>query len=234
MIDKPQPLFRKNQSTDRYVFTGTTLSMEDARAILGSKWEVMPPIRRGDIPRILANDSFRDSAGVIIVIDGLFFFTESVSLSEIRDAIDAGWRVVGVSSMGALRAVEAKPLGMQGFGAVFRWLSMFRVEDDDEIVQAVETTSYAPASDSMVDIRAFLSLVVKAGIVDRDSANAVAHELKLMFFPHRSIRLAVSLLAKHVPPDSKPSIAKMAHGFHGPKQRDAIRALLSLRASHGG
>jgi TfuA protein len=213
-----------------YAFTGTTLPIEDARTILGSGWVVLPPIRRGDIPGILRDQRYGESVGVIIVIDGLFYTTESVSLLEIRDAIDSGWRVVGVSSMGALRAVEARPLGMEGVGSVFRWLSLYRVEDDDEIVQAVDTITCAPSSDAMIDIRAFLRLVVKRGIVEPQTAAAVAREMKLLFFPHRTIRLAASMLGRHATQSSRLFVTRMVNEFRGPKQRDAVRALVSLKS----
>ena len=45
---------------------------------------------------------------------------------EIRSAIQAGWRVIGCSSMGALRALEAAPLGMLGYGMVYRWPDSFK------------------------------------------------------------------------------------------------------------
>src|SRR4051795_13634825 len=73
---------------------------------------VLPPVRRGDVPALL-----RDRRpGALAIADGLFHQSLAVGHVEIRDALDAGWQVWGLSSMGAIRACEMRYLGMRGCG----------------------------------------------------------------------------------------------------------------------
>ena len=59
-------------------------------------------------------------ARVIGLIDGVFFQESSVGHREILAALKSGVRVVGASSMGAIRAAELHTLGMEGMGEVYR------------------------------------------------------------------------------------------------------------------
>ena len=57
---------------------------------------------------------------IIGLIDGVFHQESAVAHREILAAIKKGVRVVGSSSMGALRAAEMDTLGMTGIGEVYR------------------------------------------------------------------------------------------------------------------
>ena len=81
------------------VFLGPSLSRARAEEILQAEWR--PPARRGDVYR-----AAQDGARIIVLIDGVFFQDSSVAHKEVIYALDAGARVLGASSMGALRASE--------------------------------------------------------------------------------------------------------------------------------
>ena len=81
------------------VFLGPTLPVEEAARILDAVY--LPPAAQGDV--LMATD---DGADVIGIVDGYFQGAPSVWHKEILWAMSRGVRVLGSSSMGALRAAE--------------------------------------------------------------------------------------------------------------------------------
>ncbi len=90
------------------VFLGPSLDQAAAEKILPAEYH--PPAKRGDL---LA--AVQDGATIIGLIDGVFHQESAVAHREILTAIKKGVRVVGASSMGALRAAEMDTLGMVGY-----------------------------------------------------------------------------------------------------------------------
>ena len=95
------------------VFLGPSLEREKASSILQAEYR--PPVRRGDLEQI-------EGPTTVAIIDGVFEQSRSVSPRELIAAAGRGVRIVGCSSMGALRAAEV-PKAMVGYGKVF---SMYR------------------------------------------------------------------------------------------------------------
>src|SRR5882724_867704 len=96
-----------------HVYTGPTLSRAEVLNIVPSAI-IQPPVEHGDLLRV------RTQPGdVVVLIDGLFHQVASVRHKEILQVLADGVRVVGCSSMGALRAAELYPYGMIGNGSVF-------------------------------------------------------------------------------------------------------------------
>ena len=52
---------------------------------------------------------------------------------ELLLALSQGVHVVGGASMGALRAAELYPFGMEGVGEIFEWFRDGVIEADDEV-----------------------------------------------------------------------------------------------------
>ena len=138
------------------VFTGPTLRQAEAEARLGGI--VLPPARQGDIWRAV----HAHKPVAIGLIDGVFFHEPAVWHREILWAMAEGVHVFGAASMGALRAAELAPFGMQGVGRVFEalrdglWPGFAEpFEDDDEVavIHAPAELGHAPLSDAMVDLR---------------------------------------------------------------------------------
>src|SRR5947209_16461006 len=109
-----------------YVFTGPTLSAEEARTVLDAVY--LPPVSQGDVYRV----SFRRPTAIGI-IDGYFERIPAVWHKEILWAMSHGIHVFGSASMGALRAAELEAFGMEGVGAIFEAYRDGRLEDDDEV-----------------------------------------------------------------------------------------------------
>src|SRR5690348_14464795 len=95
-----------------FIFLGPTLSVTQASQILPARY--FAPVRCGDILACL-----RLKPRVIGIIDGFFDRSASVWHKEILWALEAGVRVFGASSMGALRAAELEVFGMEGYGDIF-------------------------------------------------------------------------------------------------------------------
>lgn len=132
-----------------------------------------PPIRRGDVDALLASAPER---GTLVVCDGVFKMAPAVGHAELCRAIDAGWQVWGVSSLGAIRAFELRDEGMHGFGAVYaRFFRHDDFTDDEMCLLHYPEAPFFPLSEPLVNLRHALELEggaqgispqVGAGIVD--------------------------------------------------------------------
>src|SRR5262245_47568616 len=112
-----------------YVFLGPTLPLEQARAILDATY--LPPVAMGGVYALMER-----RPKVIAIIDGVFQRVPAVWDKEILFALTQGVRVLGSSSMGALRAAELHAYGMEGVGQVFESYRTGSIEDDDEVAVA--------------------------------------------------------------------------------------------------
>ena len=111
-----------------FIFTGPTLRPEASRKILDAIY--LPPVSQGDVYRVAVKKPF-----AIGIIDGYFDRVPAVWHKEILWAMTQGIHVFGAASMGALRAAELAPFGMQGIGWIYeafrdrpRWLWARRPE----------------------------------------------------------------------------------------------------------
>ncbi|MEZ5905941.1 MAG: TfuA-like protein [Geminicoccaceae bacterium] len=123
------------------VYLGPTLPREVVAAALPGA-DIRPPVRRGDLHR---DRMLRYS--LFILIDGVFFQDEAVSLREVVDILEDGAVVLGASSMGALRAAELWPAGMQGVGSIYRLYRRGALVADDEVAVVFDPEAAAPAPD---------------------------------------------------------------------------------------
>jgi len=131
-----------------------SLSRTEAELILPSGPRVLylPPIRREDLISAIAL-----KPKVIGIIDGLFFQNAAVGHREILSALRAGIRVIGASSMGALRAAELESFGMEGIGEVFSRYRTGSIESDDEVALICDPVSDIALSEALVNIRITLA-----------------------------------------------------------------------------
>ena len=83
------------------IFTGNSISHEDAKKILRVNYQ--PPVCRFQL-EIFVQKGYQ----IIGIIDGIFFDRAAVGHREIISALNAGVKVIGGSSMGALRASELR------------------------------------------------------------------------------------------------------------------------------
>src|SRR5712691_12195122 len=103
----PQPV---HGNAPPIVYVGPTLSASTVKALLPSS-DIRPPIARGYLYRD------REAGGaVFVILDGVFTQHLAISPREVVDVACDNALVIGASSMGALRAAECWPVGVQGVG----------------------------------------------------------------------------------------------------------------------
>jgi hypothetical protein len=166
------------------VFLGPTLPVADARALLAADYR--PPAAMGDVYEVVE----RERPDVIAVIDGYFDQVPSVWHKEILYALSLGVRVLGSSSIGALRAAELWPYGMEGVGWVFEAFKNGALQDDDEValLHADEDTGYRPLSTPMVNLRVGLVRAFERGMITATTLQTMIELAKRCFYPERSWR----------------------------------------------
>src|SRR5512136_924434 len=140
------------------VFLGPSLDLPAAEKILPAEYH--PPAKRGDLLRAV-----QDGAGIIGLIDGVFHQESAVAHREILTAIKKGVRVVGASSMGALRAAEMDTLGMTGIGEVYRMYKSGELVSDDEVALVFDPETELSLSGPLVNIRFTLRKAEREGII---------------------------------------------------------------------
>lgn len=161
------------------VFLGPSLPEAEAREILEADYR--PPARRGDLYK-----AAKDGAEVICLIDGVFFQECSVAHKEVLYAIGHGAKVIGASSMGALRASELDVYGMEGVGGIYEAYRRGELVSDDEVALIFDPYTFEPLSEPLVNIRHNLKIAVKEGVLDEESSRAILQEAVALYFPERT------------------------------------------------
>ena len=156
------------------VFAGPSLPPGN-RVIEGFDWR--PPAAAGDLLALLD-----DPPRVLCLIDGYFDRCAAPWHKEILLLMEAGTRVFGAASMGALRAAELAPFGMSGVGTIYTAYRNGMLTGDDEValIHATEQLSWAPLTVPMVEVRATLAQACRDGLLDVQAARrirAVAHDV---------------------------------------------------------
>ncbi|MBF7142542.1 MULTISPECIES: TfuA-like protein [Pseudomonas] len=175
-----------------HIFVGPTASgMEQALSEL-SEVVVHPPAKRGDIQALVGQHRV---TGNIAIVDGTFHSFPSVGHIEIRKAIHKGWRIWGLSSMGAIRASEMRLLGMQGHGAVYGQYCDDPEFDDDEVTLIHEIDApYRAMSEPLIHIRGFVSALERQQHISTDNAQSIIKDLKERWYAERTLSRLKKLL----------------------------------------
>ncbi len=209
-----------------FIFTGPTLSAADGRKKLDAVF--LPPVSQGDVYRA----TFERPWGIGI-IDGYFERMPAVWHKEILWAMARGVHVFGSASMGALRAVELEPYGMEGVGEVFSRFRSGELEDDDEV-----TVTHGPAefgfpvaSEAMVNIRFTLAAAVQDGVIEPTSRTRLQEIAKGLFYRERSYETILQRARDDGIPTSQldPFKEWLPSGKVDQKRTDALAMLRLMR-----
>ena len=167
---------------DVIIYLGPSLPLHEAELILPSGSAVIycPPVKRGDLAFAIAARPH-----IIGIIDGLFFENASVGHREILGALRAGIRVIGASSMGALRAAELSSFGMEGVGEVYQRYQTGEIESDDEVALICDPVSNTALCEALVNIRITLERAESSGIITPDESSALFAEAQRRYYPDR-------------------------------------------------
>ena len=176
------------------VFLGPSLDLQVACRLLTA--EFCPPAKRGDI-----TDAATRGARIITLIDGVFFQDCSVGHREILHALRDGVRVIGASSMGALRAAELDTLGMEGVGEIYRFYRDGVLTSDDEVALVYDPETFLPLSEPLVNIRCTIRAAEGAGVLRPDVADLLEGIAASLYFPDRTWETICSEARGRISPD---------------------------------
>jgi hypothetical protein len=213
------------------VFVGPTLAQEEAATWLDAVYR--PPAEQGDILRAVTSLQ----ADTIVLIDGVFAKAPAVRHKEILWTLGRGVAVHGAASMGALRAAELHPFGMQGHGLVYRWYRATPLADDDEVAVAMmpaELGAHA-LSEALVDIRMTLRRAERMGIVQGRTRRALEDVARRLHFLDRTYAMLFDRALACLPAPERAVIQPLRdwaeHHAVRQKRDDAIGLLRHLAAS---
>jgi hypothetical protein len=190
---------------------------------------VVPPAECGDVAR-----AARDGAQIIGIIDGFFEATASVWHKELLWALSRGARLAGSSSIGALRAAEMWPWGMEGVGLVYRLYRRGSIADDDEValLHGPPETGFVPLTEAMVNIRVTLRGARRSGVISADAEKMIASVAKSIYYKERTLDRILQASGDRMEP--KTNMAELGcklRQFHRDvKREDAVLLLSELRS----
>jgi len=207
------------------VFLGPSAPVELARKILEEEADFRPPAMRGDIPQAV-----RDGAQIIGLIDGVFFQDCAVGHKEILEALRQGVRVVGASSMGALRASETDLYGMEGVGEIYHMYKDGVLDSDDEVALTFDPLSLEPLSEPLINIRCNLRLAREKGIIDAQSEEVLLGMARSVYFPDRSYQRMIQDAQGTVPDSALAGLLEfLEREKRDVKRDDALQALRRIK-----
>lgn len=168
-----------------FIFAGPSLfgTALNTAADLSVTW--LPPARRGDIERLATENS---APGVMGLADGTFHAYPSVSHIELREALQRGWRIYGLCSMGAIRVSEMRHMGMLPWGRVAEMFCNDPDLPDDEValIHSMDAP-FTPLSEPMIHIREFCALAHARGWILTEQAHRVIQVMRERWYGDRTI-----------------------------------------------
>ncbi|KAA1244755.1 TfuA-like protein [Mycobacterium simiae] len=209
------------------VTAGPTIDVNDIHAVAPNA-EVAKPISFGD-----ALGYGLKQGDTLLIVDGLFFQHAPVRHKELLTLMEDGVRVVGSSSMGALRAAELHPFGMEGYGWVFESYRNGYLEADDEVgmVHGEPEDGYPVFVDALVNIRQTLSLAVQTGLLSAQLESDLIAAARRMPFTARTW----DRLLGAVDAPERRYLARQLQALRvDVKRADALVALQQILDGHGG
>ena len=212
------------------VFVGPSVDKETAKEILDAEYDVeyLPPAKRGDVSR-----AANDGAEIVCLIDGVFFQDSAVAHREILYALKKGVRVIGSSSMGALRASELDLYGMEGVGKIYEWYKSGKLVSDDEVALFFDPVYFKPLSEPLVNIRYNLRIAEAEGVIDRDACEKVLRIAKSLYFPDRTYQRILDAAGGVIDDEALKRFKRFIEAEKRDlKMEDAIEALKRVRDIH--
>jgi TfuA protein len=208
------------------VFAGASLGGLDERRRERIDWR--PPVRRGDLERLLREER----PGTAIIIDGIFGAYLSITPTECRKLLNAGWRVVGSSSMGALRASELWSVGMIGIGEIFTLFRLGTLRSDADVAVALNPKTFEEVTASVVHVRAVLSLLEQSGDIGGAFSRRLLLAARGIHWFERSWEDIVAVWGRAGldPATGARALALARDPALNPKQRDARLAVACVLA----
>jgi len=174
------------------LFVGPSGHGMSPESLQGAVDHVLPPARRGDIDLLLKASR---EPGVLILCDGVFQIAPAVSHAELCRALDAGWQVWGVSSLGAIRAHELRTEGMRGFGYVHAQFDRYEDFNDDEMcLLHFPQAPYFQVTEALVNLRYALEEQSLPLGISTAAGQRLLVELRRLWFGERTDERMLSIM----------------------------------------
>ncbi|KKB80494.1 hypothetical protein VW35_07755 [Devosia soli] len=179
-----------------------------------------PPAKLGDIRRAVD-----DGATAIGLIDGVYEQAAAVWHKEILFALDQGVRVLGAASMGALRAAECAPFGMEPIGTIALAYCSGALDDDAAValVHAPAEFGSQALTEPLVDVWATIDNLRTLAIVAESEAGRLKARAASIGFRLRTID---AIFAGHENAKQLTE-AYLTHRIYA-KRRDALELLSAI------
>lgn len=178
------------------------------------------PASRGDL------EALRLGCGdIVALIDGIVISGYSPSPRECASVLDTGARLWGCSSLGALRAVELRNVGMIGHGWVYERVMDRTITWDDELVAMLDQRSWSARTVFLANVRYGLAAHSRLSSDEVDSVIASLREIPVSARTDSAI--TTKLAAAGIDP---PTIRIVLGAGSDIKKRDA-GSMLSLLAN---
>ena len=218
-------------SADVVAFVGPSLRPDDIEGVVdaacrsGIRLSISPPIRRGDLNSVCE----MEARPLVVILDGEFGQNLAVSIYEIRLALRAGLKVHGASSMGALRAVECRTIGMSGSGWVYEQYLNGSIEADADVALLFDPFDFAPLTIPLANLRWLAEQKVRSREILPSCAAQMIEVAKAIPFRERRPEVLSRAWKAQLAPDSFAALAPELLGAARPhwdrKRLDALDAL---------
>ncbi|UPM50341.1 TfuA-like protein [Synechococcus sp. A10-1-5-1] len=202
------------------LYAGPSLSNVDQELLSGLI--VRGPCKQAD----LFADIHNDEISSIIIADGLYKTIPAPWHKEILFAIENKKRVIGVSSIGALRAAELSDFGMIGFGKVYQYFcNDLRDDSDVALLHHPESHGWTPTTMAFVDLFFHIRGCVDRGLIAQHHHNQILEDIRACNFEYRTPPVVSAILKNYV---GSIEAKKILQGFSSQKSRD-LSVLLTDR-----
>lgn len=162
------------------IYTGLSVDFNEAKEILNENVVYKPPIKRGDI-----DEALKENPNIIGIIDGVFHQSPAVAHKEILKAMYNGVKVIGSSSMGALRASELDSLGMIGIGYVYEQYRDGKITSDDDVAVSLDKDTLEAISVPLVNMEYVFRNAEKENIITEGEKEELLKIAKEIYYPKR-------------------------------------------------
>lgn len=192
------------------IFVGPSLADIPPRRMSDLALQVRPPAKRGDVAAVTRTRR----PGVLVLVDGVFQNALSVGHAELREALNLGWEVWGLSSMGAIRAREMHVLGMRGWGRVFEtFMAPGDFQDDEVALLHGAEKPYVALSEPLIHLRAATAHLAEIGILSPSAADQILAGLKSLWYGQRTLSLFFAIVERTVSASAAPAAKDALRNF---------------------
>ena len=208
------------------VYAGLSIPFDEAKEILNSTDDIKViykrPIQRGDLSQAL-----KENPDIIGIIDGVFHQNSAVGHKEILNVLNRNIKVLGASSMGALRASELDTLGMVGIGYVYNQYASSEVDSDDDVAVMLDSETLEPLSEPLINMKYVFEKAVEENILTPHEKEELLTITKKTYYPKRSY--AKTLSDSNLDSDKKGELIDFIRESKDIKKEDAKELLKHIK-----